>query len=963
MDGAGNVYIPDQDANSIRKVDAVTGIITTYASGFNGPFDGPLFVTIDALGNLFATDRARVYKVAAGTGAVTRVAGTAGPYTGFNGDGQLATSAQMGPGGVAIDAAGNLYISDTDNNRIRKVDALTGLISTVAGSGSQGYDPTQNGGPATSAALYYPRAMALDAGGNLYFADTFNNVIRQVTTTGTIATIAGNGTQGFISDTGSATGIELYFPDGVAIDGTGNLLIHDGSNFRIRQVSGNAAPVAFASTAVGSTSADSPQTVTVTNTGNAALDFAVPASGTNPSITAGYFLGSSGTCPQINANGSASVLRAGASCTEVINFRPVVASPTNTGNLTLTDDNLNVAMSNQSVSLSGISTGNSVVVTPTLTLTVPTTSAAGATIGGTTLFASSSTSSPTGNITIYAMAAGSTTPIALQSLASASAVGGSGAAFSFTAPTTPGTYAIYASYAGDTHFNSASSSNSSLVIASVAKGTLNLNILYAVTAATGSTVAGYVTTDIGTATATPTGTVTITAQSTTGAIVTLTTFPAANAKTTLATLTSFTAPASGTYAITANYPGDANYNPSTSNVNTLTVYAAGPTTTTLAESAPAVATEGVPFTLTVRLTPGVLLQASISGNVVVTANPVSNSGTPVVIATIPAAQAVAAGGIQVQATLPAYTAPSYQLNAKYVGDTNYGPSAAVIGVSVFTTSKLSLTPPLATYAGTQAIISVQLLGNSPTGTIFLGTVLNGVAGPSTIIPTSSQLATITFPMAGTYTVNATYQGDTQNSSSTAAITVVVALPLAGPQFTMTLDDPKNAVPGSGVTINVGETQDIGVTLTALNGFSTPVQLTTKSSVLGAFGFTGSVLLLDSTGAPLTSVTPTAAGVHVKVRLTNAFTSGALRSAPLESGPTVFVCGLAGFLLLGVRRRVLKSRSLLMLGVLVAVVCGTVLPGCVAPTWQIVKLTLTGTPATTTQGAAVQTLDFYVDSAQ
>src|SRR5258706_378378 len=173
-------------------------------------------------------------KVDAATGIITTVAGNGSCR--FSGDGGAATSASLNyPYGVALDASGNLYIADSFNGRIRKVDAATGNITTVAGNGSASF--AGDGGAATSASLKYPTGVALDASGNLYFADLGNHRIRKVAAvTGIITTVAGNGSLDFAGDGGAATSASLYYPHGVAVDASGSLYIADLSNHRVRKV-------------------------------------------------------------------------------------------------------------------------------------------------------------------------------------------------------------------------------------------------------------------------------------------------------------------------------------------------------------------------------------------------------------------------------------------------------------------------------------------------------------------------------------------------------------------------------------------------------------------------------------------------------------------------------------------------------------------------------------------------------
>jgi trimeric autotransporter adhesin len=190
----------------------------------------PASVASDRAGNLFFVDRNTVLRLDATTGMLTRVAGNG--TTGFSGDNGPATNAQLYfPTGVAVDSAGNLYIADTDNNRIRKVS--NGVITTVAGNGFGGY--SGDNGPATNARLADPWSVAVDSAGNLYIADTNNYCIRKVTN-GVITTVAGNGLAGFSGDNGPAANAQLNSPYGVAVDSVGNLYIADTVNQRVRKV-------------------------------------------------------------------------------------------------------------------------------------------------------------------------------------------------------------------------------------------------------------------------------------------------------------------------------------------------------------------------------------------------------------------------------------------------------------------------------------------------------------------------------------------------------------------------------------------------------------------------------------------------------------------------------------------------------------------------------------------------------
>ena len=226
----------------VRKVSP-RGTITTFAgtgiagfSGDGGPataaqLSGPAGVAVDGKGNVYISDGSRVRKVSPG-GTITTIAGTG--KAGFSGDGGPATSAQISPLGIAVDGKGSVYIADQNNLRIRKVSP-GGTISTIAGTGRAG--SSGDGGPATSARLSYPAWVAVDAKGSVYITDEEHSRVRRVSPGGTITTIAGRGRKGYSGDGGPATSARLYYPAGVAVDGQGNLYIADKYNQRVRKVS------------------------------------------------------------------------------------------------------------------------------------------------------------------------------------------------------------------------------------------------------------------------------------------------------------------------------------------------------------------------------------------------------------------------------------------------------------------------------------------------------------------------------------------------------------------------------------------------------------------------------------------------------------------------------------------------------------------------------------------------------
>ncbi|MFI6038124.1 RICIN domain-containing protein [Streptomyces sp. NPDC051315] len=244
VDRAGNLYIADAENHRVRKVTAdgkISTVAGTGTAGFSGD-DGlataaelnyPYGLVVDSNGTLYVSDNNnhRVRKITT-DGKINTVAGTGA--AGFEGDGGPAASAQLNsPYGVSVDGAGDLYIADADNHRVRKVTA-DGKISTVAGTGAEGFDGDD--GPAASAQLNFPLAVVVDNAGTLYVSDHNNHRVRRITTDGKISTVAGTGTEGFDGDDGPAASAQLNYPFGLAVDCVDALYIADYVNNRVRKV-------------------------------------------------------------------------------------------------------------------------------------------------------------------------------------------------------------------------------------------------------------------------------------------------------------------------------------------------------------------------------------------------------------------------------------------------------------------------------------------------------------------------------------------------------------------------------------------------------------------------------------------------------------------------------------------------------------------------------------------------------
>jgi len=353
-DTAGNIYIADTQNCIIREV-STAGVISTFAgtprscgySGDGGPatsaqLSSPYGVYADAKGNIYIADTSnqRIRKVSGGT--ITTFAGN-GVY-GFLGDGDPAITAELrNPYGVSGDGAGNVYIADTANCRIREVGAATGVINTVAGDGTCNFS---GDGPAIENSLSSPNGVRSDTNGNLFISDTNNQILRWVDLSGNMTTFAGTpDAAGLSGDGGVATSAELYYPSAIDIDASGNFLVADQYNFRIRAITAFAGlsvsntSLSFGTVPIGSTG--TPETVTLSAVG--------PLTISNILVTgAGYT--EYDDCGSSLANGS--------TCTVAIYFTPTTAG-SHTGTLTIEDNGYFGDFT--TVSLSG--TGSAITVT------------------------------------------------------------------------------------------------------------------------------------------------------------------------------------------------------------------------------------------------------------------------------------------------------------------------------------------------------------------------------------------------------------------------------------------------------------------------------------------------------------------------------------------------------------------------------------------------------------------------
>jgi len=902
LDGAGNLYFADTGNQVVRRIDAVTGIITTVAGiggsqGYSG--DGgaatsaklafPEGVTFDAAGNMYIADTSNnVIRKVSTTGIITTYAGTG--TAGYNGDGISATTAALNtPWSVSFGADGSLYIADLTNNRVRQV-TTAGTIRTVAGAGGAGF--TGDGGAATTALLNAPAAAVLDPAGNLYIADSGNNRVRKVygdgANQGEIVTIAGNGSEQFLGDGGPATGAGLYGPYSLTLDAGGDIFIADLFHNRIRVVYASQISLMYATIRVGKVSP--PQPVMLANDGNAALHLsqyvlnqgALDAGTTTCAIGAALAVGidcnlgaefaptmtgamvngsitldsdASDTAPVINLSGqvlsvnptsialssSANPSLVGASVTftatvtdsstftgtvafydgttQLCNVTLSTATATCTlSTLTLGTHSITAVYSGDSQNAAATSTALSQVVKqqPTVTLTASPNPAVVTTNVTMTVAVTAPTGTPSGTVVFYD---GNT------ALGNATLTNGT-ASYS-TTTLTVGTHPLTAQYSGDTSNIAGGSqpplneviqegNTTTVLTSSNANVTLGTPVTFTVTV-TGAGGAP-----------TPTGTVQINDAGNNLGTATL------NANGTASLTTSAMPP--GVQTITAVYSGDSNNGPSQSAGLTETVNQITTSTSLTANPNPLSAGSTVQLTATVTAAPG------SSGGGAVTGNVTFSEGT-----TTLGVVAVGANGVAVL-NLSTLTVGSHTIIATYAGSTNYSGSTSPAIVEVVqqtgTTTTLS-SAATTTLAGEPAVFTSTVTSSTgvPTGSVSF---FDGIKSIGTAPLNAQGVATFsTSTLAvGTHSITAVYSGDGYYTTSTSAAlqqTVVLAttsLTISAPTA------PVNA--GVAFTVNTTLTSN-GVAPTgsvSLRDGSTVIAQQTVSAD-GTFSFSGLILSVGS----------------------------------------------------------------------------------------------------------------------
>jgi len=873
VDGAGNLFIADSGNNVVREISAATGVITTIAGNHTAGFSGdggvatsaelnqPFGLGLDPAGNLFIADignnRVRAICAAPGTldgagcparGAIVTVAGNGN--AGATGDGGQAAAAELnGPYAVAVDPAGNLFIADTQNNRVRAVCATAssnilgtactaaGVISTVAGNGTG--DFAGDGGAASAAEVNSPSGLAFDPAGNLYIADTQNYRIREVTAkSAVIFTIAGNGSADFGGDNGVATDAGIHGPYGIALDHDGNLIVADFFDQRIRTVQTNLTQVSITLPIRQGYTSD-PVPVEVANNGTDSLALTSLVAGVNTAIDP-----ATTTCPN---GGSLTVSQ---TCVVGVEFAPA-KTPTLTGSqaeggiVDVNDETqAGIVGSNSPLVIEVSGTATPVNATDVALTSKPNPSVFGQNV---TFTAAVTTGAGTGALTGTVTFFDGSTKISPDL-----AVNASGVATFSTSSLAVGTHTITAAYNGDTgHFSSVSAAlkqvvnepTSTKLASSANPSSLNQSITFTATVrATGGVAPdGTVTfmdgaNVLGTVTLSGTGTATYTTStlaeglhsitavysgdaanyiegstsntvkqdvlagstvvlgsspnpSTYGTAVTFTATVTSNgasaptgtvnfldgtAKIGSGTLVGTTGVATfttsslavGSHTITAAYVGDTNDGPGTSPAVTQVVNQAATSTTVSASPNPGIAGKAVTLTAKVALTTG---SATITGTVTFTDGS-TTLGTA----------AVSSGGT---ATLSQVLAPgTHSIVATYGGDTNdkgsaSAPLALIVNQATTTVTLTTSGTPAQVLSAVQFKAVVKGNGGTPTGKVTFS-VDGASAGSSNLDGTGTATFTDSRLAVGTHSVIATYAGDTDDagSASTALSQVITAIP-------------------------------------------------------------------------------------------------------------------------------------------------------------------------------------------
>jgi N-acetylneuraminic acid mutarotase/sugar lactone lactonase YvrE len=748
VDASNNIFIADSGNNRVVRVDAVSGILTVVAGngaaasgGDGGPatlasIKGPGSVALDAAGDLFISEGGgnRIRCVNAQTGVIVTIAGTG--TAGFSGDGGPAASAAInGPSGLALDSAGNLYFADSGNYRVRRIDATTQTITTIAGNGTNAF--TADGQLAAGNSLALPVWVAFDSSGGLLVSEFWSYRIRRVDpVSGLLSTVAGNGSTNFTGDGVPATGAGIGFPSGMAVDPNGDLFFADGTG-RVRRVDAITGSI-----------------TTVAGNGT----------GLQGEIA---FAGSTGTGPSYWC--MSPVYGDGGPATSAIVESPFGIQLTSGGNLLVSDT---YECRVRQVDLpSPYSYTNTVLTTSATTLQPGQQVLLTATVSpiGTT-------GVPTGSIQFVDESAGmGPTPTVLGTAALSG--GTASRVLSLNQA-----YSIMAVYSGDNSFNGSGSPEIAITYSSAAKliATVTLSANQNPSPAGAPTVfTATVTPPAGTTTV-PTGPVLLYDGSTLVTIVNL-----ANGVATL----SDTFTASGSHAMTATYLGDNNYSQVASAVLTETVGGSTPVSVSLTSSAPN-SVYGQSVQLTISVVPALAtgtIQLAVDGSVVPGSATLTNG---IAVAFIP--QTLGAG--------------THTITAAYSGDSNNQPatSAPLTQIIAQATPTLTVTSSLNPSAVGQSVTLTVTMTPASSGTALELQIGNPPANLNAVWSINSTTLTTSVTTsnfsAGTHTVTGVWAGDANVAAGTSAV-LTQTVQSTAVQTTTTLTTSQNpSVLGAPVTL-------------------------------------------------------------------------------------------------------------------------------------------------------------------
>jgi len=805
LDGAGNLYIADKQSNVIREITAATGTIATVAgNGYINPGTGaggfsgdngqatlaelnfPQGVTVDVSGNLFIADsnNNRIRRVDALTGVITTAVGIG--TAGATGDNGLATAAELNqPFTVAFDTGGNMYIPDSGSNKIREVAAVGGLITpasvitTAVGTGGKA-DQCANG-PTSGAGLSTPSGVALDAAGNIYISDPGNLCVRKTNAVSGLINTLSITNIFYIDANGVAGGSQVFAPQGLFVDGAGNVYFADHYFMLVDEIQSNKSALDFVSTPVRQGSQSAPQSQIVENDGNASLDLSALTPDANSAVDPAN--------PPTTCSAPGFALATDVDCTVGVIFAPSVAGNPLYANIDVTNSTINNPLDIELI-------GNATAVTTTTISVVsnPNPSQFGTNV---TFTATVDTGSGTGNLTGSVDFYDGATPIGSGPVGASTTTGNTTSAQVVLILNTlaVGTHPITVTYNNKndpTHTTSTSAPPLPQDVYEDSKVTLKAVPASPSPVGTNVTFTATVTVPDG-GTYPLDGTVTFTDS--------LATF-SNNTVTLTGGVATYTATnlVQGVNVITATYSpvSTAQITGSSAALNQDVVSASGVTVA----SSPNPSIYGTPVTFTVTVPNVGTTPATGTVNIAIVPQ---GQATPVYNLTATLAGSPGAGTANIS-TLPVGT---YTATANYLGDKNYGASAGTLAIpqavnQVQTTTALKAKPNPGLAGSPVAITATVTPAQgtvTPTGTVTFTATLNGVNVPLTgaaNVAMANGSATIGPSLGpGTYIITAAYSGDTDDSAGTPA-TYSLAISQATTVTTVTAA-PSPAVVGATIT--------------------------------------------------------------------------------------------------------------------------------------------------------------------